>query len=166
MEASELIQRIQALRDKEAKSKVGLSEEDEDELGELQCQRHDEQIREIPSPQCCEAMRQFPAVYMYLPWDEKNDQYGSENPQWHLSLPEHLSRLTRGTLYRDAPEARHCPYCGKRLPKFVKRTDELPQPMMNHEAHYCRTCNERNNECVCHPHEVAWRLEDQHDDAE
>lgn len=159
MEASKLIQRIKALRDKEAKSKVGLSEADEDDLGELQGLRHDQQLAEIPYPQCCEAMRDFPAVYMHLPWNEDDDCYGSENPEWRLVLPEHAPVKERYSTNRPAP--RYCPYCGKRLPKFVKRTDDLPQPMMKHGPHYCETCNERNNECTCHPHEVAWRLEDQ-----
>ena len=48
MDAAELIQKIDALRKKEAKSKTGLSEEDEDLLGELQDQRHAQQLAEIP----------------------------------------------------------------------------------------------------------------------
>lgn len=155
MEASELIQRIQALRDKEAKSKVGLTEDEEDELGELQGQRHQQQLKEIPSPQCCESMREWPAVYMYLPWDEDHDRYGIENPEWRLVIPEHIPLKDR---YADRPAPTYCPYCGKKLPKFVKRTDELPQPMMAHGPYYCETCGERNQDCTCHPHETIYEL--------
>ena len=135
------------------KAEYSGDETHEWELCELSTLRHAQQLAEIPHPDCCEAQQKWPTVYMYLPWDDKNDRYGRENPIWSAQTLERVSDCF------NAPEAWCCPYCGTRLPKFVKRTDELPQPMMDHGPYHCETCGERPDVCSCHPHEVAWRLE-------
>lgn len=122
------------------------------ELCELASLRHDQQLAEIPHPDCCEAQQKWPTVYMHLHFDGHKDRYVGE-PYWSAAKVE---RVRDG--YK-APEPWCCPYCGTRLPKFVKRTDELPQPMMDHDGYHCRTCGERPDVCACHPFHVAWRLE-------
>lgn len=151
MNTAKLINRIAELRKREYDD--DFTEEDEDLLGELQGERYLQQLAEIPAPTCCAAMMQFQCVYMHIPWDEENDKHGTENPEWRTQ------KLERVHDPWEAPPAKFCPYCGKRLPLFVKRDPkDVPKPLMAHGPHYCETCGERNQECTCHPHETIYEL--------
>lgn len=151
MEASELIQRIAEMRKRQWEK--NWTDEDEHELCELVGERYQQQLAEIPAPTCCAAMMEFPCVYMHLPWDDATDTYGLENPEWRTQKLERVHNPW------EAPPAKFCPYCGKRLPVFKKRDPkDIPKPLMAHGPHYCKTCGERNQECTCHPHETIYEL--------
>jgi hypothetical protein len=122
----------------------------------------------LPIPQCCEESRKYPVICFHE--EIYGDFFNVGSAGWEISPLQKLQDIImdintkdfaeRRRWIQNRPKPKFCPYCGKKLPKMVKKD---PQPericKVTDGGNYCDTCNERLRNCYCLPPEAAWEEE-------
>jgi hypothetical protein len=139
--------RWRELREKE--SREDLSDEEWREKDRLGDRLRSLQIESVPVPSCCPEAVRYQSV-----WTEAR----GEGAVWRTSTVDidfHRVRRDVGW-YEGFPEAKHCAYCGKPLPGLAKK-EARPKPLRaTDDGHYCSTCGDRLQECMCLPEEAGF----------
>ncbi len=150
--------RLHELREK-AKQSEGLTSAEDVEYGDLLVARHAEIVDMIPVPTCCQAARKYPAVRFEARLGDDED---SDTAQWWVAVDQKLERARAAkdrNYYVDAyPEPKFCPYCGAALPR-MRRKSPMPANVCRTNGYYCKTCQERADNCVCDPAASAFEPE-------
>jgi hypothetical protein len=116
----------------------------------------------IPRPLCCELQRKFPTIIANVDIYNEGDSYLVE-AKWTLQPIEYIARDTQykmGTKYFEVEKTpKFCPYCGKRLPKLVRKKNP-PKNVCRvvDTGYYCDTCKERLMACTCYHPTALWEV--------
>lgn len=116
--------------------------EDSQEYEDLCWAREEERLAELPVPYCC------PKAAGLRPWHLalKNGVWS-----WKIAFGQkgHMS----------SEDIRYCVFCGKDLPKLVKKAS--PPAHLGHleDTHRCRVCNGDGYYCKCSFPQSAWEAE-------
>lgn len=115
-------------------------------------------------PHCCEQAQKHPIVYFYCQLTDE----GFQEPKWAAKLLEFdcknpLFRKYYGNWSSNdlSVPPKFCPYCGKALPKIVKRKRvKKPVSTCTDGGYNCATCGEDFHNCECYPPEIEYIAED------
>lgn len=96
----------------------------------------------VVHPDCCDDASKG-AVFLGRVYDTVSDEdYTSLKvpPVWCIMLYEN----------NTTAEVKFCPFCGKNLPKIIKKR-KLPKKLVKitDGGYYCDTCGERLDQCAC-----------------
>lgn len=138
-----------------------LTREEEIEYEALVLERKREKLRMCPSPQCCEAIRIYPAVAFTVDYDRDGDSHKATG-RWYVKPVELIPEVADWRLLDPdlRPVPQFCPYCGTPLPK-MRRKDPVPKTVcrVTDGGYYCDTCRERLDYCLCDPLSSAFEPE-------
>lgn len=139
-----------------------ISQEEWGELENLREKRKRDIKEAIPRPQCCEAIKKYPAVNFYINHRNEEGKNSFEaDGGWHITLPKNDYWSHSLEWLQNIPAPKFCPFCGAPLPKMKKKA-ELPEyvSLIQYDSDYCDTCGDRLMRCQCDPPEAAWEIDD------
>jgi hypothetical protein len=142
-----------------------------------------ERFLSIPKPNCCEEIKNYPSVFLDAQrelfyegaiesvfWSTftKNNYFSFQNLNLflvHFGIIKSEERQLCENYIKNTPNLKYCPFCGKKLPKIIKKTpEEINYPIAEwSDGNYCSTCQKRICNCKCYPELSAWKCEKNED---
>ena len=144
---------------------------------------YEEQINSFPVPQCCDAIQNYPVVYIdclraddlenslhdYEEYEIINVFWNIQSnykPRYNLDSYNYFTKKSKqkfiGEYQTSQPKIQYCPFCSTSLPKLIlKPEEERNYPIADWKIEgQCLTCNNENYNCYCYPELSAWKIEE------